>query len=115
MNTQRLTIVLGLVVAFFLGYFFGMRLELAGYAHRAFRGISDQQYYATMLSIARLERLECGDIDGAKRLLATNVSSYYRHPLRDTDPRRQAQIREEIQQTSEHSPMLKQMLTKPSE
>jgi len=107
--------ILGLVVAFFLGYYLGMRLELAGYAHRAFRGITDQQYYATMLSIAGLERLERGDVDGAKRLLATNVSSYYRHPLRDSDPRRQAQIREQIQKTSEHSPMLKDMLTKPSE
>jgi len=115
MNTQRLTIVLGLVVAFFLGYFLGMRLELAGYAHRAFRGISDQQYYATMISIAGLERLERGDIDGTKRLLATNVSSYYLHPLRDADPRRQAQIREQIQKTSEHSPMLKEMVATPSE
>ena len=115
MNTQRLTIVLGLVVAFFLGYFLGMRRELAGYAHRVFRGISDQQYYATMISIAGLERLERGDIDGTKRLLATNVSSYYLHPLRDADPRRQAQIREQIQKTSEHSPMLKEMVATPSE
>jgi hypothetical protein len=112
---HRLTIILGLLVSFFFGYYLGMRLELAGYAHRAFRGISDQQYYATILSIAGLERLERGDIDGTKRLLATNVSSYYRHPPGDADPRRQAQIREQIEKTKEQSPMLKEMLTKPSE
>jgi hypothetical protein len=114
MNTRRVAIVLWLFVAFVVGYVLGIRLELAGYMHRAFRGVSDQQYYATMLSIAGLERLERGDIDGAKRLLSTNVSSYYRYPVGDTDPRRQAQIREQIEKTSEHSPLLKEMLAKPT-
>ncbi len=115
MNTRRALIALWLFVAFIVGYFLGMRLDLAGYAHRAFVGITDQQYFASTLSIAGLERLERGDIDGAKRLLATNVSGYYRHPVRDADPRRQAQIREQIEKTSEHSPILKEMLMKPSD
>ena len=115
MNFRRVAIGLWLFVAFTAGYVVDMRLELAGYLHRAFRGITDQQYFATTLSIAGLERLERGDIDGAKRLLATNISSYYRYPAPDVDPRRAAQLREQIQKTSEHSPMLKEMLAKPSE
>jgi hypothetical protein len=113
MNTRRIAIALWLIVAFITGYYLGMRFELAGYARRAFVGIGDQQYFAAALSVAGLERLERGDIEGAKRLLATDLAGYYRSTVRDADPRRQAQLCEQIQKTSEHSAVLKEMLAKP--
>ena len=75
-----------------------MRCHLKGGAHR--RRIS-------------LTALENGDIDGTKRLLATNVSGYYRSSIKDDPFAIEPKLRETIEKTSEHSPVLKQMLATP--
>jgi hypothetical protein len=114
MNSHRIAIVLWIVVSFVTGYYLGMRFELGGYAKRAFVGIGDQQYFAAALSVAGVELLERGDVDGAKRLLGTRLSGYYHSQIKDADPVRQAQLREQIKKTSDHSRTLKDMLTKPT-
>ena len=72
MNTRRLAVLLVVLLAFVSGYYLGRRLTLLKEAKKAFRDVGNTQRFATTISVAALERLENGDIDGTKYLLATN-------------------------------------------
>jgi hypothetical protein len=100
--------------AFVSGCYLGLRLTLLKEAKKAFRDIGNTQRFAAMISVTALDRLENGDIDGTKRLLATNVSGYYRSSIKDDPFAIEPKLRETIEKTSEHSPVLKQMLATPS-
>jgi hypothetical protein len=50
-----------------------------------------------MISVTALDRLENGDIDGTKRLLATNVSGYYRSSIKDDPFAIEPKLRETIE------------------
>ena len=84
------------------------------YARSALKRLSDSDFYAATLSVAGLERLEKGDIDGAKHVLATDLSAYVRSKAKEVPSSHEAVLLQQIQKTSEHSTMLKQMLAKPS-
>jgi hypothetical protein len=101
-------------LAFLSGYYLGLRLTLLEEAKRAFRDVGDTQRFAAMISVTTLDRLESGDVDGAKRLLATNVFGYYRSNIKDDPFAVQAKLREMIEKTGDRSPVLKQLLATPS-
>jgi hypothetical protein len=109
--TRFLLVVL---LAFVSGCYLALRLTLLKEAKKAFRDIGNTQRFAAMISVTALDRLENGDIDGTKRLLATNVSGYYRLSIKDDPFAIEPKLRETIEKTSEHSPVLKQMLATPS-
>jgi len=113
-RTCRLAISLGIILAFVLGYYLGINLVLPGSANKLFRDASDTGYFAALISLASLDRLERGDADGAKRLLAQNVSSYCRSDMPDADPTRRAQFRHHAEELSARSAVLKELLAKSS-
>ena len=100
------------VLAVLVGYNLGLRLTLAKEATKALRRLRDTQLLASTISITTLDRLERGDSDGAKRLLATQISAYYRSDMNDTSVEG-ATVRQHIQDLSARSPVLKQMLDSP--
>ena len=113
MNKRSITIVAWVVLALAIGYYFGLKLTLQQGVKRVLSGLEDKQYFAAVLSVAVLERLEKVDVDGAKRLAATNLAFYYRSKVRDVDPARTAEVRNRIEKLSEHSPILKEKLAAP--
>jgi len=117
MNGRRIAIVLSLLLAAFAGYYLGLRLTLLREAAKAFREVGDaQRFTATaIVSVTALDRLENGDVNGAKRILATNVASYYHSNIKYDPFAVQLKLRETIEKTSERSPVLKEMLAKPSQ
>jgi hypothetical protein len=106
MNSRRIAIVLSLLLTAFAGYYLGLRVTLL---REAFRGVGDaQRFTATaIVSVTALNRLESGDINEAKRLLATNVASYYHANVKYDPFGIQPKLRETIEETSERSPVLK--------
>ncbi len=114
MNSRRIAIVLSILLAAFAGYYLGLRLTLL---REAFRDVGDAQRFAAtaIVSVTALDRLENGDVNGAKRLLATNVASYYHANIKYDPFAVQLKLRETIEKTSERSPVLKEMLAKPSQ
>ena len=115
MNQRRLLVVLSILLAFAAGYSLGFRWTIALYARSALKRLADSEFYAATLSVAGLERLEKGDIDGAKRVLATDLSAYVRSKAKEVPSSHEAVLLQQIQKTSERSPMLKEMLAKPSQ
>ncbi len=114
MNSRRIAIVLSLLLAAFAGYYLGLRLTLI---REAFRDVGDAQRFAAtaIVSVTALDRLESGDVNEAKRLLATNVASYYHANIKYDPFAVQLKLRETIEKTSERSPILKEMLATPSQ
>jgi hypothetical protein len=115
MNQRRLLVVLSILLAFAAGYSLGFRWTVAVYARGALKRLADSEFYAATLSVAGLERLEKGDIDCAKRVLATDLSAYVRSKAKEVPSSHEALLLQQIQKTSEHSPVLKEMLSKPSD
>jgi hypothetical protein len=115
MNERRLIVVLSILLAFAAGVFLGLRGTLAWTSRVALKRLADSEFYAATLSVAGLERLEKGDIDGAKRVLATDLSAYVKSKAKEVPSSHEAVLLQQIQKTSEHSPMLKEMLAKPSQ
>jgi hypothetical protein len=118
MNQRRLRVVLvalSILLAFTTGYSLGFRWTVAMYARSALKRLADSDFYAATLSVVGLERLEKGDIDGAKHVLATDLSAYVRSKAKETSTSHEAVLLQQIQKTSEHSPVLKEMLSKPSD
>ena len=113
MNKRNIAIGASILLAFAVGYYFGLRLTFREGVKRALSSLDDQQYFAAALSVATLERLEDGDVDAAKRLAAMNLASYYRSNVRRTDPARSAEVRGRIEKLSDHSPILKEKLGAP--
>jgi hypothetical protein len=83
MNQRRLLVVLSILLAFAAGYLLGFRWTIALYARSALKRLADSEFYAATLSVVGLERLEKGDIDGAKRVLATDLSAYVRSKAKE--------------------------------
>jgi hypothetical protein len=113
-TTRRIVIGLSVFLAFLAGCYLGVNLVLPGSMKKLFRDASDTGYFAAVISLGTLDRLERGDVDGAKRLLAQNVSIYCRSDLPDADPTRRIQLRRQVEEVSTHSPALKEQLAKPS-
>ena len=110
--TRRVAIALCVIFAFLAGYFLGVNLVFPGDVKKLFRHASDTGYFAAVISLATLERLERGDLDGAKRLLAQNISIYCRSDLPDADPSRRTRLRQQAEEIGAHSPALKEQLAK---
>lgn len=113
-TTRRIVIGLSVILAFLAGYFLGVNLVFPGSVKKLFRDAADTGYFAAVISLGTLDRLERGDVDGAKRLLAQNVSIYCRSDLPDADPARKAKLRRQAEEVSTHSPALKEQLAKSS-
>ena len=113
-TTRRILIGLSVFLAFLAGCYVGVSLVLPGSIKKLFRDTSDTGYFAAVLSLGTLDRLERGEVDGAKRLLAQNVSIYCRSDMADADPTRKAKLRRQAEEVSAHSPALKEQLAKPS-
>jgi len=64
-----------------------------------------------MLSLAALTRLEAGDTEDTKAILAQEVASFYRSPWQANGPQRQ-KILEMIEATKPKSTVLRQELGK---
>jgi hypothetical protein len=64
MNQRRLLVVLSILLAFTAGYSLGFRWTIALYARSSLKRLADSEFYAATLSLAGLERLEKGDVDG---------------------------------------------------
>ena len=84
-------------------------------ARSAVERLADSDFYAAALSVSDLELLERGDTDGAKRIFATNLAAYFRRKSKEVPSSHEAVLLQQIQRTSEHSAVLKQMLAKPTE
>jgi hypothetical protein len=114
MTTRRIVIGLSVILAFLAGYFLGVNLVFPGSVKKLFRDAADTGYFAAVISLGTLDRLERGDVDGAKRLLAQNISIYCRSDLPDADPTRRIQLRRQVEELTAHSPALREQLAKPS-
>lgn len=115
MNERRLIIVLSILLAFAAGVFLGLRGTLAWTSRVALKRLADSDFYAATLSVSGLELLERGDIEGAKRLLASDLSGYRRSKAKQVPSAHEAALLQQIEKTSEHSAILKQMLTTPTQ
>jgi hypothetical protein len=109
---RRVVIALCVIFAFLAGYCLGVNLVLPRSAKKLFHDASDTGYFAAVISLTTLERLERGDLEGAKRLLAQNISIYCRSDLPDADPSRRTRLRRQAEEISAHSPALKEQLAK---
>jgi hypothetical protein len=114
MNTRRIAIAFWIIMAFTVGYALGTNLVVMRSAKKAFADVADSQYFASLVSVTTLDRLESGKVDDAKRLLAINISGYYTSRMPDVDQLRKAQLCEKARKLSERSPVLKEMLAKSS-
>ena len=113
-TTRRFVIGLSVFLAFLAGCYLGVNLALPSTMKKLFHDSSDTGYFAAVMSLATLEVLERGDVEGAKRLLAQNVSIYCRSNLPDADPTRKTKLRRQAEEVSAHSPALKEQLAKSS-
>jgi hypothetical protein len=112
MKTRHFTVAVAVLLTLLVGYYLGLRLTLAEGAKKAFRGLRDTQLLASSVSVTTLDRLERGDVEGAKRLLATQISGYYRSDMIDASGNG-AITRKYIEDLSSRSPVLKEMLSSP--
>jgi hypothetical protein len=110
--TRRFAVCLSVIFAFLIGYLLGVNLVFPGSVKKLFRDASDTRYFAAVISLGTLDRLERGDAEGAKRLLAQNLSFYCRSDMPETDPARRTQLRRQAEELSAHSPILKEQLAK---
>jgi hypothetical protein len=115
MNQRRLLIILSILLAFATGYSVGFRWTVALTARSALKRLADSDFYAATLSVSGLEHLERGDIDGAKRLLGTDLAGYFRKKSKEVPSSHEAVLLQQIQTTSEHSTTLKDMLAQPTQ
>jgi hypothetical protein len=69
------------------------------------------QEYSCMLSLAVLTKLEAGDTEHAKSMLAHEVASFYHRPWQSDAPQRQ-KILEFIEATKPKSSVLREELSK---
>src|SRR6266700_7365682 len=100
-------VVAGLV-GLLAGYEFAARVffpKLARDARLAAHSISSEQRYAAVVSLGALNKLESGEVEKAKSLLAHEVIGYSRHSFDASLPQRE-QIGPLIQAAIEKSPAL---------
>jgi hypothetical protein len=111
-RTRRLLIGLFVVLAFLVVAYVELNLVVFGVGKKFFRDASDIGYSTAVWSLGTLDLLERGDVDGVKRLLASNVAGYCKSGLPDADPTRKAHFRELAEKVSTRSPALKERLSK---
>jgi hypothetical protein len=75
--------------------------------------MQDKQEYTATISLTALTRLEAGETDRAKLILAQEIADYYHHPLGQSQPERQ-RLLTLIEAAGEKSPVLKDELRKTS-
>jgi hypothetical protein len=85
--------------------------KLARDARLAAHSISSEQRYAAVISLAALHKLESGDVEKAKSLLAHEVIGYSRASFDASLPERE-QIGPLIQAAIQKSPALKEELAR---
>src|SRR5262245_39932026 len=111
-RTRRLLIGLFFVLAFIVIAYLELNLVVLCVGKKLFRDASDTGYSTAVYSLATLDVLERGDVDGAKRLLAENIAIYCKPDLPDADPTRKAHFREQAEKLSNRSAALKERLSK---
>lgn len=109
------------VLAFILGAVSGLATasfyctrQIRAHFPSAVAALADKQEYTCVISLAALDRLESGETDRAKFLLAREVASYYQHPLGQTTAQRQ-KLLTLIENSSAKSEILKAELSKKSQ
>ena len=111
-RTRRLVIGLFVVLAFIAVAYLELNLVVLGVGKKLFRDASDTGYSTAVFSLATLDLLERGDVEGVKRLLADNIATYCKPDVPDADPARKAHFRELAEKVSARSPVLKERLFK---
>jgi hypothetical protein len=102
--------LLGAIVgASIAGWFFKRTLRVAIPSHLA--TLESGQEHSCMLSLAVLTRLEAGDTDHAKSILAQDIASFYYTPWQADSPQRK-RIVEFVDATKLKSTALRQELSK---
>ncbi len=99
----------GVIGAFVAGALYERTLREVIPSHIATR--ERDQEYRCMLSLSVLERLEAGDPDRAKSILAQQVASFYYHPWQADAPQRQ-KVLGLIEDIKPKSNVLKEELSK---
>ena len=102
--------VIGAVIALGVAQAFWMR-TLRTAIPTALQSLQQKQEYVCTISLAALTRLEAGETDRAKLILAREVASYYHHPLGEAPAQRQ-KLLTLIDDASGKSQTLKDELTK---
>jgi uncharacterized membrane protein YccC len=102
--------VVGAVVAVVVSQALWMR-TLRTAIPTALQALQQKQEYVCTISLAALTRLEAGETDRAKFVLAREVASYYRHPLGAPAAQRE-KLLALIDEAGAKSPILKDELTK---
>ena len=103
---------LSVVLAFIAVSYLGLNLLVLGVGKKLFRDASNTGYFAALVSLTALDRLERGDVEDTKRLLADNIATYCKSDVPDADPTRKAHFREHAEKLSARSPVLKERLSK---
>ena len=85
--------------------------KLARDARLAAHSISSEQRYAALISLAALNKLEAGEVEKAKSLLAHEIIGYSRASFDASLPQRE-QVGPLIQAAIEKSPVLKEELAR---
>ena len=110
-------------IAATVGFVIGAALGLSG-AHlfwmRTFRAaipsalqsLEDRQQYSCAISLAALDRLETGETERAKLLLAREVASYYQHPFGRADSPQRKKLLSYIETVRSKSTTLNEELSK---
>jgi hypothetical protein len=75
------------------------------------RTLEERQEYTCLLSLGVLSRLEAGDTEHAKSMLAHEVASFYYHPWQADAPQRR-KILEFVEATKPKSSALREELSK---
>ena len=78
----------------------------------ALQSLEDKQRYSCMISLAALDKLEKGDQEYAKRILAREVAGYYQHPLGSADSPHRKEIFSYIEALRAKSSALDKELSK---
>ena len=111
-RTRRLVIGLCVVLAFIVVAYVELNLVVFVVGKKLFRDASNTGYSMAVWSLGTLDLLERGDVEGVKRLLATNIATYCKSGLPDADPTRKAHFREQAEKLSTRSAALKECLSK---
>jgi hypothetical protein len=78
----------------------------------ALQSLEDRQQYSCVISLAALDKLETGNTDGAKLILARDVASYYRHPIGRADSPERRKLMPHIDAVRSKSSALNEELSK---
>ena len=107
-------LIVGAVVGWLTAQVFWIRAFRAAIPS-AIQSLEDRSEYSCVVSLAVLNRLEAGETDRAKLLLAREVASYYQHPFRQTDSPRRKKLLPVIESARTKSKVLNEELSKKPE